>query len=349
MNKTYTAIEDFRPPWFLRSGHIQTLLTGFYRPKPSLPTPKEYKLSLGENGFGLVFENSPTGVASQRDDEAVLLLHGLGSSHSGTYMTSMAKLLIESGMRVFRADLPGAGNSGRFTPLPPHGACYREVWTMLQELVIQTGIPRWRIAGVSLGANILLKMLARRDELRLDSSAMSIVQAIAIAPPINLAECCINIERGINRMYSDYFVRALRKQALARAKIWPQWAKQMDQASFKSIRKFDETVTAPLAGFRDAAEYYFAGSSADELSQIDVPTTILIDEHDPIVPATIFDTPKFSGSITLQKTRFGGHVGYMHQATGYRAKNSEQKSRRTLVRWLDEWVVQKLLNEPNDS
>jgi predicted alpha/beta-fold hydrolase len=306
----------------------------------------EHQIPMGENGYSLVFENRPSQPAAEHADEAVLLLHGLGSSHAGTYMTSMTQRLLEQGVRVFRADLPGAGPSGRFTPLPPHGACFEEIWNMLVHLRDKTGIRRWRASGVSLGGNILLKMLAVKHAL-IDtgdgSRQLSILRAVSVAPPIRLSDCSAHMEQGLHRLYANYFMGTLRKQAAQRATIWPQWAEQLKHASFETIRKFDETVTAPMAGFRDAEEYYAAGSSAAWLDQIQVPTVILIDQHDPIVPAWMFDSAALSPTTVLRKTEYGGHVGYLHRNLVSSPLTRLPVDRKSVHRWSDAWIVSELM------
>jgi predicted alpha/beta-fold hydrolase len=326
----------YRPPWYLRSGHLQTWITGFYRPLSSLPPAIPHRIDIGEHGAMLIHENRPAEPGDP--SSAVFLLHGLGSSHAGTYMTSIAAGLLQRGCRVFRADLPGAGPSCRTTHLPPHGACYDLVRRCLDTISQTHGISTWRIAGVSLGGNILLKMLARHAmDPQTYPFSFDVEYALAVAPPIDLQVCCKNIERGINRMYGQYFMRALKKQAKERAALWPQWQAVLRSADYRTIRRFDETVTAPLAGFPSAEAYYRFGSSIEDLSKIAVPTTILIDEHDPIVPSFLFDRATYSATTRVVRTQHGGHVGYLH-----RLPHSDGKPGSRWRRWADDRIAAEL-------
>jgi len=339
------SLSQYTPPWYLRSGHVQTIITGFYRPLATLPNATVHRLPIGPMGSMLIHENRPDPSVAAPDAPAVLLLHGLGSSHQGTYMTNIAHGLLARGMRVFRADLPGAGPSCQFTPLPPHGACHALIYSCLEQLSTTLGIDRWSIAGVSLGGSITLRLLSdslprAEHEAREHARPMpfQIVRAIAVAPPIDLAASCANVEQGLNRIYARYFVRALKKQSRERAALWDVWKERLRHADFSSIRKFDETMTVHLAGFRDLHDYYSSGSSRDILHRITVPTTLLIDEHDPIVPRSLFDGVQYSASTELIRTRFGGHVGYL-------CRNSENEAVPTegrFHRWADAWIVRAL-------
>jgi len=326
----------FQPPWYLRSGHLQTWITGFYRPVAALPPAITHRIEIGEYGAMLIHENSPESFGP--DAPCVLLLHGLGSSHAGTYMTNIAHGLLQRGCRVFRADLPGAGPSSQTTYLPPHGACYDLIRTCLNTLSRTRGIPAWRIAGVSLGGNILLKMLSRHAiHPQAHPFEFQVEYALAVAPPIDLGACCKNIERGINRLYGKYFMRILKLQTRERAALWSQWKEVLRSADYRTIRRFDETVTAPLAGFPSAEAYYHFGSSMEDLPSIAVPTTILVDQHDPIVPSFLFERASYSATTRVIETQYGGHVGYLHRLS---AADGNANSRWR--RWADDHIAEEL-------
>ena len=200
---------------------------------------------------------------------------------------------------------------------------------MLQYIKQQTSIRTWRAAGVSLGGNILLRMMGTHaDEIDTGdgSREITIERAVAVAPPVRLADCSNHMEHGFHQIYAKYFLRALKRQAAHRATIWPQWAERMSKASFRSIREFDETLTAPLAGFRDSDDYYATGSSDALIQKIQVPTSVLIDEHDPIVPAKLFEDLRWAQSTTVHRTQFGGHVGYLQRVPRSMPSNASGES-----------------------
>jgi predicted alpha/beta-fold hydrolase len=169
---------------------------------------------------------------------------------------------------------------------------------------------------------------------------VQIHRAIAVAPPIDLDASCKNVEKGINRLYANYFLRALRKQSRLRGQHWPQWQERLDQADYRSLRRFDNTVTAPLAGFKDSQEYYSAGSSIQWLNGIRAKVKILVDRHDPIVPYSLFPGANYSSTTELIVTDRGGHVGYLRKGSA-----SGGSSPRRFERWADRWIVETLTDD----
>jgi predicted alpha/beta-fold hydrolase len=238
--------------------------------------------------------------------------------------------LVERGERVIRVDLPGCGPSASLTWLPGHAGCSEEIWAILSWCRANLGIDDWRIVGFSLGGNILLRMLATHVEDLADQRVpWTIRSALAVAPPIDLAACCLGMEGNINRWYARHFLKILMDEVQLRATMWPQWARIATQPRPTSIRQFDDRYTAPLAGFQNADEYYRESSSGPLLKNIATPTTLLCDRHDPIVQAKIFDSAILNSMVQLKWTRRGGHLGYLHRTADGRYS-----------RWADDWVVE---------
>jgi predicted alpha/beta-fold hydrolase len=80
----------------------------------------------------------------------------------------------------------------------------------------------------------------------------------------------------------------------------------------RTVREFDEKITAPYAGFASAEDYYARSSSGPWVNTIDRPTLITSAEDDPMIPADSvrkFALPS-SGIVTREILHTGGHVGF---------------------------------------
>ena len=86
---------------------------------------------------------------------------------------------------------------------------------------------------------------------------------------------------------------------------------QMDK--IKSLWEFDDKITAPLHGFYNAIDYYNQSSSRQFLKNIKKPTLILHAADDPFMTSEVIPEPEdLSGHVTLELSKSGGHVGFIH-------------------------------------
>jgi hypothetical protein len=117
----------------------------------------------------------------------------------------------------------------------------------------------------------------------------------------------------MGHFYAAYFLRSLRgkiraKEAMLRPLI------DVDRAlSARTIRAFDDVVTAPLHGFADAAAYYSAASSRHFIPGIRVRTLVLHSLDDPFLPpeAVPREALEANAAVLPILTRRGGHVGFL--------------------------------------
>ncbi len=155
---------------------------------------------------------------------------------------------------------------------------------------------------------MLLKWLGERG-----ADASTIVQAAAaISTPMDLVAGGAKLGRGFNRFYTWMFLRTLK--AKSRAKL-EQHAGLFDRTRMEKARNlhaFDDAVTAPLHGFRDADDYWRRASSKPLLRDIAVPTLVLNARNDPFLPPSALPTPdEVSKAVVLELPRDGGHVGFV--------------------------------------
>ncbi len=318
----------------LRSGHLQTLMLGVnlgHRP-PHNADPIEVQLDDGER----LVVHEERGAPLRRSAPTAILIHGLGGNHRSPYLQRIAHQLRLAGVRTWRVDLRGCGAGLDLAWRPAHAGSSDDLAAVVQKAQQLYPDSRQRMAGFSLGGNILLKMLGEASSGALANrfDVGSIELALAIAPPINLFDCADNMDRLSRRIYTKYYLQVLEKQVQQRRDRWPAWRAVAHTPTVRTIREFDARYTAPLSGFRDTDHYYRVASSDQWLPHIRTRCQILIDRHDPIVTADSVASVQFDPRyIQLEYTSHGGHLGYL----------GVDDSGRTM-RWMDYYIGRRLLD-----
>jgi predicted alpha/beta-fold hydrolase len=169
--------------------------------------------------------------------------------------------------------------------------------------------PALYAAGVSLGANVLLKWLAEQGD-----QAGAIVDAAAGAStPLDLAAANTALSSGFNRVYARHFLRTLIPAAHAKERRFPGCIDIRRAQASRTLRDFDDAVTAPLHGFLGADDYYARSSCGPLLPGVRTPTLLLHAANDPFLPVSALPRREnLPDSITLEVHRHGGHVGFVH-------------------------------------
>jgi hypothetical protein len=168
------------------------------------------------------------------------------------------------------------------------------------------------LIGFSLGGNVITKYLGEQGE----SAAPQIQAAAVVSVPFDLLACSKAIDGpGLPAwIYRERFLRKLVPKALAKAQRFPGL---IDTARVQKARKlgdFDDAVTAPLHGFRDALDYYAKSSSAGFLPLVRRPLLAISAEDDPFVPGATLPIVRFSENpyLVLRLSPQRGHVGFVN-------------------------------------
>jgi predicted alpha/beta-fold hydrolase len=118
--------------------------------------------------------------------------------------------------------------------------------------------------------------------------------------------------RGFSRLYSYNFLLTLKPKALAKLARYPALYEAGRVRAAWTLRRFDDLVTAPLHGFRDADDYWTRASSKPLLKHIAVPTLMIHARNDPFLPRHALPDPReVSACVALEISETGGHVGFV--------------------------------------
>ena len=321
-------LHGFTPPPFvpnrwLRGGHLQTLIS----PKERKRSPLEgaiyqrHRIELTDGDAMAIHDDTPPNWDPNRG--SVLMIHGICGCHAAGYMVRFQHRLNAIGIRTFRLDMRGCGDSGPMCGSITHAGRSEDVLSAIDfigDLIDDPASPIGGI-GVSLGGNQWLLAAGRVGSgLHARPQAWSRVGPIlAIAPPVDLQACSDAMEALRLRFYNRYFIRHLLRRASPKLRQDPIYQNAISQPKPKTLRQFDRIVTAPLAGFDSEVHYYLESSSVNVVQYIDVPTLVVTSADDPLVPIESFaplhrdhtqDSKSYS-PVRLMVTNSGGHHGFL--------------------------------------
>ena len=294
----------FRPPWMAAGGHRQTLLGVLYRrPLRWIPPTEDLVVDVG-GGERLLLRASWQGGAAA-DRPVLVLVHGLGGCDRSAYGVAAGRFAWEQGWHVVRMNLRGAGDSLPLSAGFHHAGLESDLVAALHAVAARA--PRVALAGFSLGGSHVLLTVGRRGR---DLPA-GFIGAAAVCPPIDLAACARALQSPANRLYESYFVRSLVDGYRRRQRQRPDLYEAGRDRGVRTVWQYDERITAPWSGHRDAADYYERSSPGPLLAHMEVPVLILGAEDDPIVPVGSLERWTLSAAVKREVWWTGGHVGFV--------------------------------------
>ena len=240
-----------------------------------------------------------------------LLLHGLEGTIRSHYA---AGTLREAQRRGWQANLllfRSCGGEPNRAARSYHSGETSDLQHVVERLRSERPHAPLVLAGVSLGANVLLKWLGEQG----DAIAPVVAAAIAVSTPFDLARSCAHIDSGFSRVYAWNFLTTLKAKALDKIRQHPGLADPARVAAADSLWSFDDAYTSVAHGFIDAADYYYRSSSIRYLHTIRVPTLLLSARDDPFHPPEVLnDVARIASrnpALQLEFTARGGHVGFV--------------------------------------
>jgi uncharacterized protein len=296
----------FQPPFFLRNGHLQTILPAVLRRRLLVVFSRE-RLELADGDF------LDLDWAASGGDKLAILSHGLEGSSQDDCVRGMSTRLQMAGWDVlawnFRSCGPEQNRLVRFY----HSGETGDLGAVIAFAAAR--YPRIALIGFSLGGNVTLKYLGEGD------CHPAVIAGIAVSVPIDLAASANAIDRRwSNRIYLRRFLSGLLPKVAAKALRFPDRLDANGRHRIKTLREFDDRYTAPIHGFRDAEDYWEKSSAKQYLDQLKVPTLLLNARDDPFLTPESFPyaEAKKNPHLFFEAPESGGHVGFIDLASNIR-------------------------------
>lgn len=294
----------FKPAWYLRNAHLQTILAKYLAPAHRIATQPE-TLNLPDGDIlQLNWTAQPTD-----NQPLVILLHGLAGSIDSHYIQGMLSACQQQNWPAVVLHFRGCHGEPNKLPRAYHSGDTADLAFVIQSIRQRHPATPLLAAGFSLGGNVLIKYCGEQAEHN------PLTAAVAVSAPLALADSARRINQGFSRIYQRYLLQSLlcsTKEKLHRFQPFPVPLSQQQLGSIQSIEQFDELYTAPIHGFQNAQDYYRRASGKAFLPKITIPTLILHAADDPFLSAQVIpEATELSDSVTFELSQYGGHVGFI--------------------------------------
>jgi len=287
----------FKPIWYLRNPHLQTLFANLVH--PTFPDVSYETIDLPDG------DSLDLAWGSARGDSAVLVLHGLEGSLRSAYAKRILNALNAQGIPGIFMFFRGCNGRPNKLAQSYHSGKTDDLRFVLQHLRSR-GIQRIALLGYSLGGNVTLKYLG-------ESGSSSIVcAAVAVSVPMVLADCARRMDQGFSRVYQWALLNRLKSKIIQKQALLQSQGFSTDIDHIDNFESFDDKFTAPSHGFESAQDYYDKCSSRQFLQSIRTPTLILHSVDDPFMTSNVIPhNDELSDHVTLELSTHGGHVGFL--------------------------------------
>ena len=310
--RKFDLVREFVPPAPLRNAHLMTIAGAFWRRRfPRLP-PAETREFETEPGTRVLvkchWQKKP------RAHSTIVLLHGLEGSCDSGYMQGVAESAFREGFNVLRANQRNCGGTDHLTPSLYNSGLSADIRAIVMELIERDNLSEIFVAGFSMGGNLVLKMAGEFAD-RFPSELKAV---IGICASCDLAACADALGKPENYFYQRHFVSRLKAHMCAKAALFPERYPLNGIENVRTVREFDDVITARFCGFRDADDYYYQSSALRVAGSIRVPTVIIAAQDDPMVPFHTFGDASLAGNANIEiiAPKYGGHCAFVSRESG---------------------------------
>lgn len=294
----------FRAPVWARGPHVQTVLGKVLR-RGVVPGLRRERWTTPDGDFlDVDFTEDPDPGAP-----LVLVLHGLEGSSRRGYVQQALRALGRHGLAGAALNFRGCSGEPNRLPRAYHSGETEDPSLVLERLRERFPDRPLGALGFSLGGNVLLKLLGERADEALSDAA------VAVSVPYDLAAGARLLEATPwGRLYTHYFMRSLLRKTRRKATLLGSVVALSRVWATRTLREFDDALTAPLHGFRDADHYYAESSAARYLPDVRVPTLLVHALDDPFLPSDALPRAAVEANPLLTSAfgPRGGHVGFVH-------------------------------------
>ncbi|MCA0238447.1 MAG: alpha/beta fold hydrolase [Bacteroidetes bacterium] len=305
------------PARFQFNGHLQTLIPGMFRRIKGVDYQRE-RIETSDGDF------LDIDWLTHGNRRLVILTHGLEGSSAGQYIRGTARHFTQHGWDALAWNCRScSGEMNRRFRMYHHGDT-EDIDAIVQHALKTGRYDVLVLVGYSMGGNITMKYLGTKG----DQVAPQVKAGVAFSSPCDIAAGADVLDRWDNFIYKKRFMGFLERKIRLKNKQFPG---HLDVSKLRKVRRwhdFDEWFSAPICGFRSAAEFHQQASAKNFLEGIRIPVLLVNAANDPILTPECFpfDIAEKHPWFHFELAPGGGHCGF--RARGDR--DSSWSERRAL-------------------
>ena len=314
----------FRPPFWLRGPHLQSIFPSLSLRKPFvrrrcaalLNASCPVLLNCGE-GVRLLghFAAAPRAAAGAQSRDPrqrlVIILHGWEGSSDSMYVIGLGQYLLDRGFDVFRLNLRDHGESHHLNRDIFHSCRLAEVRGAVSRLAQLYPDHQRSMVGFSLGGNFALRIGAS-----LELKANELMRIVAVSPVLDPQATLQALESGLP-LYRRYFIDKWRRSLLKKQRAWPGQYDFAHLSQLRDLTRMTEDLVLQHTQYSTLAQYLQGYAITGEvLRSLQVASHILIAKDDPIIPAQDLSRLHPHPRLRLTVTEHGGHCGFRDRLFG---------------------------------
>ena len=314
VNQNSSPAFAYKSVWWAFNSHVHTIISSQFF---SIKTVQCKRIEIGTPDDDFLELDV---VKSGLNNPVVALFHGLEGNTERFYIRNLMLDLYEAGFSSVAMNFRSCGTKLNRQKRFYHSGETSDYKTLFEWIKQTFSGSKIHAAGFSLGGNALIKSLGEFG------AKHPVHRAVAISPPYDLKLGSYNLRKGFNRVYEYKFLQTLKIKLKQKRTLYP------DLPAFdgSTIFDFDDKITAPVHGFRDAVDYYDTCSSKNFLGEVKTPLLLIHSEADTLTPLRFAPLKVIEQNPSIQTifTKSGGHVAFITRPRNW--------LNQTIISWLNE-------------
>lgn len=295
-------VPEYRAPWYLRNGHLQSVLPTLFR-RPPMPEYRRERITTPDDDF-LDLDWSAPG-----SDTLVIISHGLEGNSRRAYILGMVGAVNDAGWDALAWNYRGCSSEPNRQPIFYHNGATYDLDTVLHHAQATGRYHSIFLLGFSMGGNLSL-MYAGQQGADLQPRVRGVV---GFSVPCDLTDSSRALASPLCGIYMRRFLKKLHGKVRAKMAQYPDLLDDAGYDEIRTFKQFDDRYTAPLHGFESAEDYWRRCSCARVLADIRVPALVVNALDDPFLAGGCYPRDLAAGHpfLNLETPAHGGHAGFM--------------------------------------